>query len=103
MRAFAVACVSGILLMLLAAPAVAQRDPFAPRVGEPRPVEAGPAQPDPAQPAQPRPQPPAEDPLPATGGEVSSWLAVAYILVMIGAGAIVLGRSFGPLARPRRG
>jgi hypothetical protein len=116
MRTFALACLSGVLLTLVAAPAVAQRDPFAPRADESRVAGAqqedagvfqpeGDAQPaeEAAEEAQPAPeQDPAPESLPVTGGEVGPWLAVAYILVALGVGTIVLARSFGPLARPRR-
>lgn len=108
----------GVIAILLAAAgasgaAAQQRDPFDPRVepgggAEGAPAdEAGETQPTGQQPfQQPAQQQPAEtgaDRLAETGSEVEPWLAVAYALAALGAGAVVLSRtSRTPLARPPR-
>src|SRR5688572_1848656 len=79
------------VVMLLAPSALAQRDPFAP------PIEAGEAVPGAEQPAPPAdpnvaPAPQTPEELSNTGIEGGPWLAVAYALVALGLGMVVLTR-----------
>ncbi|MGH2746673.1 MAG: hypothetical protein ACRDKB_01945 [Actinomycetota bacterium] len=101
-RAIVAGVITILVVLAAASGAVAQqRDPFEPLVepgagGEAPAGETG---------TQPGPQPaePGADRLADTGGETAPWLAVAYALAAIGAGAVVLSRTLRPtLARPPR-
>jgi hypothetical protein len=41
-------------------------------------------------------QAPSESVLPTTGGGLTGWIGVAYVLVAVGGGFMVLGRVLGP-------
>ncbi len=96
MKRLCVVAVLGILLGLVAAaPAMAQRDPFKEGSG-------GSAQ----EPSRDRGQNGVSEPaavvetspevLPLTGPESLPWLGVAYVLVAMGAGVLVLVRLYQP-------
>jgi LPXTG-motif cell wall-anchored protein len=93
-RALAVAILALVLVVLVAAPAMAQqRDPFQPLIDPNAPVVApgDPApgtDPDTAPPFQPNEQ------VPNTGADTSSWFGLAYALIAIGAGLVVLARLY---------
>jgi hypothetical protein len=88
-------CVVGIL-NALAAPALAQRDPFDPLVTEntgdttTAPESSGDtndAETDPV----------VEDSsLAATGSNSTAWFAIAYVLIAVGAGLVIMGRIGSP-------
>ncbi|HEX2195358.1 MAG TPA: hypothetical protein VHJ76_00410 [Actinomycetota bacterium] len=92
-----------VLAFAVAAPsALAQsdtgvRDQFVPLIA-PSPVATGGTVPttpvDPAVPVDPVPDP--NEPLPGTGSSTSPWVGLGYVLVALGAGAVVLSRVYGP-------
>jgi hypothetical protein len=92
----------GIVLALsvVVAPAAAAqegvRDPFLPLIAPPGQEDGTVAQPgdptDPTVSVEPAPT----EPLPTTGSSPAPWLAIAYVLVAFGTGAIVLSRVLGP-------
>ena len=93
----------GIVVVLLApaGAALAQnaqaRDPFLPLV-QPSPVATGDGTTvptDPTVPVDPVPDP--TDPLPNTGSSTLTWAGFGYVLVALGAGAVVLSKVYGPL------
>ena len=92
-----------ILAAVSAAPALAQKDPFAPVV-DLTPDEQ--QQPDvPGQPQvepEPEPVPPPSQVLSNTGANVETWIAVAYMLIVAGAGAYFLARVMDMKPRPVR-
>lgn len=99
MKRLCVVAVLGLLLGLItAAPALAQRDPFKEGSGQQSQEPSrdrgqnGVAEPDPA------PQTGTEV-LPLTGPESLPWLGVAYVLVAMGGGALVLVRLYHPAGR----
>jgi hypothetical protein len=106
MRRFAVTMAAmGLLFVLAAAPAFAQRDPFEPLVSN----EAGANVDDTGNAANgssndqtSNDSEPAPDTgsLPTTGSDMSGWLAAAYVLVAVGVGTVVVARMNGP--EPRR-
>lgn len=98
-RLCVVAALGLLLVLMVAAPALAQRDPFKEGSGsgqsnqEPAP-DPGPGQNGVVDPA-PAVQPGAEV-LPLTGSESTPWLGVSFVLVAMGAGALVLVRLYHP-------
>jgi hypothetical protein len=100
-----VAGAMSILVVLAAASSVAaqQRDPFEPLVEPGTGGEGAPADETGTQPVAPQPAEPGADRLADTGAETEPWLAVAYALAAVGAGAVVLSRTLRPtFARPPR-
>jgi hypothetical protein len=100
-RALAVVVLALILVALIAAPAMAQaRDPFVPLVQPGGGVDPATGEPvtDPqvAPPVQP------SEPMPNTGADTSSWFGLAYALIAVGAGMVVLGRLYRNPATTRR-
>ena len=98
-RAIAVAVLALVLLTLFAAPAMAQaRDPFVPLV-----QPGGAVDPESGEPVtDPQVAPPVQpsEPMPNTGVDASSWFGLAYALLAVGAGMVVLGRMYRrPLSR----
>lgn len=93
-----------LLVVVAGASSVAaqQRDPFEPLVepgtgGEEATDQTG------TQPVAPQPVQPGVDRLADTGGETEPWLAIAYALAAVGAGAVVLSRTLSPaFSRPAR-
>lgn len=91
-----------VLGIAAAGPAVAQaRDPFEPLVSNETSSstdtstaansdDQGASDETSTQPA------PSESTLPNTGGGVTGWIGVAYVLVAVGGGFLVLGRVLGP-------
>lgn len=100
MKRLCVVALLGLLLALsAAAPALAQRDPFKEGSGNSSQQEPpgdrgqnGVADPAPAPQTGP-------EVLPLTGPESMPWLGVAYVLVAMGAGALVLVRLYHPSGR----
>lgn len=92
------------LTIAAAAPAMAQRDPFEPLV-DPNAGTTGTTTDSGTTGAEPDPfQENGSDGLPNTGGDPSPWLVIAYGLVALGAGALVLAKISRPqylLARRR--
>ena len=78
------------IVLGLAAPALAQRDPFEP------PIDSGSSASEAEQPAtqiQPQPDPAARpERLASTGADTGPWLALAYALVALGVGALAIAR-----------
>jgi hypothetical protein len=100
-RALAVVVLALVLVALVAAPAMAQtRDPFVPLVQPGGAVDPGTGDPgtDPevAPPFQP------DEQVPNTGADTASWFGLAYALIGVGAGMVVLGRLYRSPAVPRR-
>jgi len=86
--------ITAVTVVLLAPSALAQRDPFQP------PAESGEVVPGAEQPAPPpdpnvAPAPQAPEGLAETGIDGAPWLAVAYALVALGLGMVVLTRVAG--------
>lgn len=87
-----------LLVMILAAPAFAQRDPFDPLVTKDSSSQVddtgnsagGPSGPNEDTNVQPSNESGA---LPATGSNIDGWLAAAYLLVAFGAGAVVVAKT----------
>lgn len=91
-------------LVLLAAPAFAQRDPFDPVI-DPNAapvVTTGTTTTDTSTTTTTVPPNVGSDALANTGGDVAPWLAIAYGLVAMGAGAVVIGRMYQPQLVRRR-
>ena len=107
MKRYLVACLTaGVLMLVLASPALAQRDPFAePNSGsssgsttEPQGDTSTDGDPTVA----PNPQPDTDtgsDQLANTGSEPAPFLVIAYGLIVAGAGAVFIARSWST-ARP---
>jgi LPXTG-motif cell wall-anchored protein len=78
------------------------RDPFEPLIDPNAPVgvpgdPVPGTDPDSAPPFQP------SEPMPNTGADTSSWFGLAYALIAIGAGMVVLGRLYrNPVGTRRR-
>lgn len=99
---------SAIALALLALAPVAHaqepgvRDPFAPLV-VPDPVATGT---DPTVPTDPSvvvdPVPDPTEPLPETGSPTVTWFGLGYVLIALGAGAVVVSKLFGRARLPAR-
>ena len=92
-------------LVLVATPALAQRDPFEPLI-DPNASTVGtggtttdPGTSDPATTFEPVN---GSEVLANTGSDVSPWLAIAYSLIALGAGAVVIARMYQPQALRRR-
>jgi len=96
-RAAVTAAAGALLVMIFAAPALAQRDPFDPLVTEKSTSTVddtgSPAGPPGTNPSTNENQPDT-DPgaLPATGSDITGWLAASYLLVAVGAAAVVLAK-----------
>ena len=77
------------------------RDPFLPLV-QPTPIEGddGTTVPtDPTVPVDPAPDP--TDPLPSTGSSAATWTGLGYVLIALGAGAVVLSKMYAPVRLTR--
>jgi hypothetical protein len=100
-RAIAVFVLALVLVALVAAPAMAQtRDPFEPLV-----VPGGAVDPETGEPVtDPQVAPPVQpsEPMPNTGADTSSWFGLAYALIGVGAGMVVLARLYRNPAPTRR-
>ena len=90
-------------LVLIAAPAFAQRDPFDPVI-DPNavPVVTGATTTDPTTTTTTVPPNVGSDELANTGADVAPWLAISYGLVAMGAGAVVISRMYQPQLVRRR-
>lgn len=100
---------AAVMIVALLAPAAAlaqQRDPFDPLVkeGSGSTISASTDTTDGEDSAtrnnDAAQQPVADESLPTTGGDATSWLALAYMLIAVGAGVLLLGRVLAP--RPAR-
>ena len=103
MRKVLVTCALSVMLVIALAPlAAAQggRDPFALVISltEPDGLPTDPTDPV----IDPDPAPVPVDPLPSTGARSDSWMGLAYALVALGGGAVVLSRLVGPTATRQR-
>jgi hypothetical protein len=90
-------------LVLIAAPAFAQRDPFHPVI-DPNAapvVTTGTTTTDTA-PTTTVPPSVGSDALANTGADLTPWLAIAYGLLVMGAGAVVIARMYQPQLVRRR-
>ena len=93
-----------VLLVLGApgAPALAQsdtgvRDPFVPLISPTVPDDGTT---DPTVPVDDGGivvQPDPTDPLPGTGSSSATWFGLAYVVIALGTGAVMLSKLFGPL------
>jgi hypothetical protein len=93
-----------VLLALMAAPAFAQRDPFDPLI-DPNAAPAvttGTTTTDTSTTTTTVPPNVGSDELANTGADVAPWMAIAYGLVAMGAGAVVIGRMYQPQLVRRR-
>ena len=98
-RAVVTLAAAALLVMIAAAPAFAQRDPFDPLVTQ----NSGSAVDDTGNSVggssnnapDSNDSQPSNDPgaLPTTGSDIDGWLAAAYLLVAAGAAAIVVART----------
>lgn len=103
-RTTAVLLVAMTCVLLGAAPAMAQRDPFDPVIDPNAPTGAttgttttGGTNGSPVfQPTD------GSDVLANTGSDMSPWLAIGYSLILLGAGALVIARMQQPLPVRRR-
>jgi len=100
-RAVVTLAATALLVMIAAAPAFAQRDPFEPLVTENtssnvddtgNPVGGAPNNED-SNVSQPSNETGA---LPTTGSNIDGWLAAAYLLVAAGAAAVVVAKTNSP-------
>jgi hypothetical protein len=84
-----------VVVTLLAAPALAQRDPFDPVIdpNPPTTTTDGTTSSGEGPVVQPVP---GTDVMANTGSDPSPWLAIAYALVAVGAGAIVIAKLHQP-------
>lgn len=90
-------------LVLIAAPAFAQRDPFDPVIDpNAAPVVTGVTTTDTTTTTTTVPPNVGSDQLANTGADVAPWLAIAYGLVAMGAGAVVISRMYQPQLVRRR-
>lgn len=119
MRKLVFAAFVGLLVLLLAAPASAQRDPFedqgsgGQQDSSESGGEAGPFDPpgegDDTTPEEPQEEEPGNgdqvggergatgsDSLPTTGADTTTWAVLAYFLVAAGLTAVAAARFFGP-------
>lgn len=89
-KALAIAALALLGVGLLAAPALAQRDPFDPAIDVgTTPPPAGPVEPEPVEP-EPEVQLPPDD-LANTGFDTQPLLVLAYALVVTGLAAVAIG------------
>jgi LPXTG-motif cell wall-anchored protein len=102
-RWLAIASLVAVVGLIVAAPALAQqRDPFDPVIEPQETVVAT------GEGGTPEPgTTPAEDTagteqLPNTGGDPNAWLVAAFVLIALGAGVVVVAKSFGPAPPIRR-
>ena len=92
------------VLLVPAGAALAQdaqvRDPFAPLI-QPEPIATdGTTDPtDPTVPVDPVVDP--TDPLPTTGSSATTWTGLGYVLIALGAGAVVLSKVYAPIRLTR--
>lgn len=80
-----------------AQPDPAARDPFLPLV-QPSPVATGDGTTVPTGPVigvDPAPDP--DEPLPSTGSSAATWAGLGYVLIALGAGAVVLSKLHAPV------
>ena len=100
-RAVLTMAAGALLVMIVAAPAFAQRDPFEPLVSKNTGSNVsdtgnsvdGSANNEDSNESQPSNDSGA---LPTTGSDIDGWLAAAYLLVALGAGAVVVAKTNGP-------
>jgi hypothetical protein len=91
-----------LLVMIVAAPAFAQRDPFEPLVTKDTSSNAGDTGNSVGGSAEnntdSNENQPANDSgaLPTTGSDIDGWLAAAYLLVALGAAAVVVAKTNSP-------
>lgn len=91
-------------LALLAAPALAQRDPFEPLIDPNAPATgatgttSGSTTTTGGTVFEPTD---GSDVLADTGSDVSPWMAIAYSLIVLGAGALVIARMYQPIVLRR--
>lgn len=77
------------LILSVAAPASAQRDPFEPAIE----ADSGGTAEQPTTQVEPQPgEAPPPQPLAPTGAETRPWLALAYALIALGVGALAVVR-----------
>ena len=91
-------------LLVLAAPALAFKDPFDPVVtSDTDPATTGTVD-EPAvdEPAVVNGGTPFSDGVPNTGADTSSWLVLSYVLVVTGGSVMLLGRVLRPAPPARR-
>jgi hypothetical protein len=90
---------ASIVALVSAAPAFAQaRDPFDPLVTQSSSSSSGSggASETDYQAPQGDVAPAGQEALPATGANTSVWLGIAYVLVALGVGALVLSKVYAP-------
>lgn len=91
-----VALAAGALVLAAASPALAQRDPFDPIV-DPNSGTAPSGSADSTETTEEPVFAPSEpESMPNTGSDPSSWLAIAYALIVMGAGTIALAKIYRP-------
>jgi ABC-type Na+ efflux pump permease subunit len=98
-KVLAVALVALASLLLMAAPALALRDPFDPVItsdSESSTTGSSETSSTVDVPTLTTDENPFTDGVPTTGVDASSWLVVSYLLVVFGAAAIVLARTLRP-------
>lgn len=95
-RSVALAFAAGVIVVIVAAPAMAQRDPFQPVIdtsgtttttGE-APATVGEGE---------VPLPAQSETLANTGADTQAWFVAAYALISVGAAAVVLSRMLAPV------
>ncbi|HVM34217.1 MAG TPA: hypothetical protein VM784_02630 [Actinomycetota bacterium] len=101
MRRFVLGLVTALLLILSVPAAAHPRDPFVPLIAPAATAagDAGAPEEPPAARGDDAPAPAAVtagERLPATGGNLETWLVVAYMVIAAGAAAVVLGKTFRP-------
>ena len=104
-KAIVTALAAVALVVALAAPAFALRDPFDPAITpetETSTTDTTGTTTEADEPTVINNENPFSDGVPATGVDTSSWLVVSYVLVVVGGAAIVLGRTIRPIPPARR-
>lgn len=90
-----------LVLLALGSPALAQddavRDPFVPLISPTVPDDGTTDPTVPVDPGVPIVEPEPTDPLPGTGSPAVTWAGLAYVLIALGGGAVVLSKVFGPV------
>ena len=94
-----------VLLLVLAAPGApafaqsdtAVRDPFVPLISPTVPDDGTTDPTVPIDDGGTVVQPDPTDPLPGTGSSAATWFGLAYVVIALGAGSIVLSKLYGPL------
>src|SRR4051812_24059415 len=101
MRKFVVGAALMVWLAVLVAPATAApvRDPFRSPISTVPGSEAPGTTTTDTSISGSVPFTPSDEQTPNTGFDASTWLGVAYALLAVGAGALVLSRQLGPPAR----